>query len=230
MKIGLIGDYDATVTAHRAIPVAISLATRNLAQSFSIQWIHSEDLTSLLLEELAGVWCVPASPYHDMEKVLHAIHFARIANIPFLGTCGGYQHAALEFARNELGFVNAGNSEVDPHCEMPLVSALACKLVEVSDRIFFASDSKIADIYQTLSASEEYRCSYGVNRDYLSIFEGSAMRFTGFDANGDPRVLEIADHRFFVGTAFQPERAALKDCSHPIVESFLDAVVSSQQT
>ncbi|MDH3389460.1 MAG: hypothetical protein OEN02_16340 [Gammaproteobacteria bacterium] len=226
MKIGLVGDYDETVTAHRAIPVAIKLAARDLSQSFPVQWIQSEDITTLLLKELAGVWCVPASPYRDMEKVLQAIHFARIANVPFLGTCGGYQHAALEFARNHLGFVNAGNAEVDPHCEMPVVSALACKLVEVSQRIFFDADSIIADIYQATSASEEYRCSYGVNRDYLSIFEGSAMRFTGFDADGDPRALEIADHRFFVATAFQPERAALKDRSHPIVASFLSAVIN----
>jgi CTP synthase (UTP-ammonia lyase) len=38
-----------------------------------------------------------------MEGALLAIRHARESAIPFLGTCGGFQHAVLEYARNVLG-------------------------------------------------------------------------------------------------------------------------------
>lgn len=223
MKIGLVGDHDETVTAHRAIPLAIELASRDLSVDLEIHWIDSEDVPRFDLGSFSGLWCIPASPYRNMENVLEAIGFARNEDIPFLGTCGGYQHAALEFARNALGYVQANNAEVNPDAEMPLVSPLVCKLVEVTDEIRLQENSRIAEICGSSLISEEYRCSFGVNREYLPLFDGSEMKFTGFDASGDPRVLEIPAKRFFIGTAFQPERSALRNRPHPIVRAFLEA-------
>jgi len=223
MKIGLIGDYNESVTAHKAIPIVIELAAQNSSKNVQIEWINSEEIPRFDLEKLAGIWCVPASPYKNMENVLQAITFARKKDLPFLGTCGGYQHAALEFARNSLRYPNAENGEVNPEASMPLISALACNLVEVSDQIYLKPNSKIAGIYNKTTVSEEYRCGYGVNREYLHIYEGSEMKFTGFDADGDPRALEIRSNKFFIGTAFQPERSGLKNLSHPIVHAFLEA-------
>lgn len=227
MKIGLIGDYNENVTAHRAIPVAIGLASKSLSRTFEIHWVNSDEISIRDLKRYSGIWCVPASPYVNMESVLEVINFARIENIPFLGTCGGYQHAALEFARNALGFSNAENAEVRPDAEMPLISALVCKLVEVSDQIYFQVNSNIESIYGKNTTNEEYRCGFGVNRDYLQIFDGSDMKFTGFDSEGDPRVLEIPKNKFFLGTAFQPERSALNGQPHPIIQSFLEAAANA---
>jgi len=227
MIIGLIGDYDASVTAHLAIPLAIELAARELPGKIGYQWIGSEQVSSFDLEKLAAVWCVPASPYASMENVLEAIRFAREQDVPFLGTCGGYQHAALEFARNGLGYINAENGEVDRDAAMPLISALACRLLDVSERVRIQPDSIAAGIYNRIEISEEYHCGYGVNRAYLQLFDGSAMKFTGFDAEGDPRILEIPSNRFFIGTAFQPERSALRNQPHPLVGAFLKAAAGA---
>ena len=49
------------------------------------------------------------------------------------------------------------------------------------------------------------------------------MSFVGHDAEGEPRVLEIAEHPFFIGTAFQPERSALKGEQHTLIGAFLAA-------
>ena len=106
---------------------------------------------------------------------------------------------------------------------MPLISTLACKLIEAYDDIRLAADSRIAKIYGRESINEQYHCSYGVNRDYLELFAGSEMVFSGFDADDDPRALEIPAHRFFVATAFQPERSALAAQTHPLVLAFVKA-------
>ena len=223
MKIALLGDYSEAVSAHRAIPLAIELASAGLRSAVEVHWINSEAISVANMHEYAAIWCVPASPYANMENVLDAIHFARTRDVPFLGTCGGYQHAALEFARNALGYSEAKNAEVEPEAKMPVISALACKLVEVADQIQLQPDSRIAAIYRKNTVSEEYRCSFGVNPDYLHIFDRSEMKFTGFDAQHDPRVLEIPANRFFIGTAFQPERSAFHGQPHPIVRALLEA-------
>ena len=57
----------------------------------------------------------------------------------------------------------------------------------------------------------------------MSLFAESAMSFVGHDAEGEPRVLEIAEHPFFIGTAFQPERSALKGKQHALIAAFLAA-------
>lgn len=223
MIIGLIGDHNATVTAHQAIPLAIELAANALSLRVETEWIHTEAIAQFDLSRLAGIWCVPASPYANMEAALDAISFARATNLPFLGTCGGYQHAALEFARNALGYPDAGNAEVDPDTAMPLIAGLACRLIEESDEIRLTPGSRIATIYGQSLINEKYHCSYGVNREYLDCFADSELVFSGFDADGDPRALEIPAHRYFIGTAFQPERSALQERTHPLVLAFLQA-------
>lgn len=223
MKIGLIGDYTETVQAHRAIPVALSLAADTASVDQQHEWLHTETLSDATLSEYSALWCVPASPYRDTENVLEAIKFARENNVPFLGTCGGYQHAALEYARNVLGYTQAENAEINPDTEMPLISALVCKLHDEQASIQLTDTSMISRIYQSHSISEEYFCGFGVNRDYLSIFTAAGMQFTGFDIDGDPRALEIPAHRFFIGTAFQPERSASTGKPHPLIVAFVAA-------
>jgi len=130
MKVGLIGDYRESVTAHKAIPIALELASEKVFEPVEFKWLDTTDLTLATLPGFDALWCVPASPYKNMENVLNAIRYAREEDVPFLGTCGGYQHAALEFAQNELGYSEAGNVEVNADTSMPLISGLSCKLYD----------------------------------------------------------------------------------------------------
>lgn len=223
MIVSLIGDYSAQVDAHRAIPRAIELAADSLELDVGYEWIRTTQVDVADLAESDAIWCVPLSPYENPQAVIDAISFSRENDIPFLGTCAGYQHAALEFARNQLGHAHAGSAEDDPDTSMPLISALVCRLSAESGAINLASGSRISKIYGESRISEEYNCGFGVNREYLPIFDGSDLRFCGFDDDGDPRVLEVSGHRFFIGTAFQPERSAFADRSHPLIRAFLEA-------
>lgn len=223
MKVGLIGDYRESVTAHKAIPIALELASEKVFEPVEFKWLDTTDLTLATLPGFDALWCVPASPYKNMENVLNAIRYAREEDVPFLGTCGGYQHAALEFAQNELGYSEAGNVEVNADTSMPLISGLSCKLYDEKANINLIPDSNLAEIYGSDTITEEYFCGFGVNREYLPIFAATDMHFSGFDADGDPRCLEISRNRFFVGTAFQPERSALAGLSHPLICAYLSA-------
>ncbi|CAG9000265.1 MAG: CTP synthase [Candidatus Celerinatantimonas neptuna] len=220
MKIALIGDFNEQVPAHQAILKALELAG---CPDTGYQWIHTQDADLNTLASFSAFWCVPASPYADIDNVLTAIGYARTHDLPFLGTCGGYQHAVLEFARHALGYPQADNAEVNPDTSMPLVASLTCKLYDERHFIRLASGSLAQQIYGCDRIEEEYHCGFGVNPDYLSIFDGRELSFSGFDEDGDPRVLEIKSHCFFIGTAFQPERSAFSGKSHPLICRFVES-------
>ncbi len=223
MRIALVGDYDPGVTAHQAIPQALDLAARMLALEVEPVWIHSTEVSVAGLETFDALWCVPASPYQDQDAVLDAIRHARENDIPFLGTCGGFQHALIEFARNVLDCAQAQSAEEDPHSEMPLINALSCRLSEATAPVYLLKDSRAAQIYQSQRISEEYNCGFGMNPVYRDLFVGSGLIFSGHDDSGSPRVFEVPALRFYLGTGFQPERSALSGMTHPLVLAFLTA-------
>jgi len=225
VKIALIGDYDAGVTAHRAIPLALELAARELGVNCESQWIHSAAIDHAALHGFDALWCVPLSPYADGDAVIGAIEIARRREIPFLGTCAGYQHALLEYARHELGIDGAASSEDDPDTAEPVIAALSCSLIDVAEPVVIDADSRLGRIYGGNRAVETYHCRFGVNPRYLPRFTGSALRFNCRDEHGQPRAFELVGHRFFFGTAFQPERAALEHNNHPLISAFLRAAL-----
>lgn len=225
IKIGLIGDYSPDVTAHVAIPKALRLAAAEAGCEVEKSWLATETLLGNLqrLSNFHGLWCVPASPYKSMDGALSAIRFAREQNIPFLGTCGGFQHAVIEYVRNVLGFEKADHAESNPDTTMPVMTQLACSLVERKGVVKLKENSRIRDIYGAGEIAEQYHCNFGFNPDYEFLFDKGGMKITGANTDGEPRVVEHATHPFFVATLFQPERSALSGKTHPLIVAYLKA-------
>lgn len=225
--IGLIGDENPTVTAHQAIPQALQIAAGTIGVSVKHQWLPTPQAHSTLNNTshpaFDGLWCVPASPYEDTESALASLRFARENKIPTLGTCGGFQHMAIEFTRNVLDLTKADNAEINPDAEMPLIAPLSCSLVEVKGHIAFDPESLIATHYQRNSTDEKYHCNFGLNPQYASIFSGSDLIISGRDDNSEPRAIEHKLHPFYIGVAFQPERSALIHQTHPLISAFVSA-------
>ncbi len=232
IRIGLIGDFSPHVRAHYAIPRAIELALPSLACQAEASWLSTPFLNNTDAEEnLAGydaLWCVPGSPYESMDGALRGIHFAREHGVPFLGTCAGFQHAIIEYARNALGLAEADHSETNPSASLPLITPLSCSLVGERGLIRFRADSRIAAIYGKTETIEEYHCNYGLRSDYQSLLEQGALRMSGFDSEGQPRVFELANHPFFLGTLYQPELSALNGVAHPLITAFLEAASAAR--
>lgn len=226
IRVALVGDYKPTVTAHVAIPPALEIAATQAGCAVEYEWLATPTLArdaNEHLKEFDALWGVPASPYESMDGALAAIRYARETRLPFLGTCGGYQHAVLEYARNVLGHGDADNAEVNPQASMPLIAPLSCALVEQNGVVEFHPDSYIRALHDSAEVTEKYHCSYGINLAYLSIFVDSDLAVSGIDVDGEPRAIELKTHPFFIGTAYQPERSALKDETHPLISAFTRA-------
>jgi CTP synthase (UTP-ammonia lyase) len=158
-----------------------------------------------------------------MDGALAAIRYAREQQRPFLGTCGGFQHALIEYARNSLGWVAADHAESNPSASMPLIAPLTCALREAQGLIQLKAGSRIREIYGLEETTEGYNCSFGFNPKYGAIFKQAEMSVTGVDENGEVRVVELVEHPFFIATLFQPERSAFKGHAHPLVRAFVEA-------
>jgi CTP synthase len=237
-KLALVGDYNPEVIAHGAIPKALQLAVFATGRKIEWAWIGTEEITDSArdLAGYSGVWCVPASPYKNMTGALAAIRHARENRLPFLGTCGGFQHALIESARNVAGLTRADHEESPQDTSNPIgyslpgtnpafvVTKLVCALVEQSGAVAFTPGSQLHGIFGGQPTRGEYHCSYGVNAAYRARLEAAGLCFTGFDEAGDIRAVELPGHPFFIGTLFQPERSALHGKPHPLIQAFVRAI------
>jgi CTP synthase (UTP-ammonia lyase) len=111
--IGLVGDRNPANRVH----VATEEALTDGADAPSVEWLATERLLeprAIDLTRFAGLLIAPGSPYRSEDGALAAIRPAREHQVPLLGTCGGFQHLVLEFARHVLGRVDADHEETHP--------------------------------------------------------------------------------------------------------------------
>ena len=224
VSIGLIGDYGESVPAHQAIPVALRRAAEMSGISVEFEWVPTEEVSSSSrVSRFDGLWCVPASPYRNMDGALLAIRYARERAVPFLGTCGGFQHAVVEYARNVLGWTDADHAETATRSSRAVIAPLECALVEVTGKVRLFPGSRIAAAYGVEAPAEGYHCRYGLNPRFRAALMAGPMRAVADDETGEVRAIELDGHPFFVATLFQPERAALKGEAAPLVGAFVEA-------
>lgn len=224
LRIALVGDYNSGVIAHQAIPHALAQSAAALNLAINWHWLPTIKINQP--EDVAdydAIWCVPASPYQNEQGALSAIRYAREHQRPFLGTCGGFQHAILEYARNVLNWHDAGHAETTTEGRL-VITPLRCSLVEKSDAITLKEDSAIATAYGEQHIHEGYHCHYGIDAQFVTELDGSPLLPIGWDNQGDIRAVELSGHPFFIATLFQHERRALKGQLSPLVTAFLMAM------
>jgi CTP synthase (UTP-ammonia lyase) len=221
-----VGDHDPRVTAHRAIPGALELAGASLGVPLVWEWIGTNlmsDGTTAPIAAADGIWVVPNSPYRSEAGAIAAIRHARETGRAFFGTCAGFQHAVLEFARHVAGLNRAAHAEVEPDAETPVIAALRCGLVEQSGEVLIEPDSRVGRAYGSSRVTETYHCNYGLNPRYQHLLATGPLRVSARDRAGEVRAVELDGPAFFVATLFQPERAALAGRAHPLINAFVGA-------
>jgi CTP synthase (UTP-ammonia lyase) len=226
VRIALLGDYNPDGKAHQGAPKALTLAGESAGVAVEWEWVHTSTLLAdprPQLNVFQGVWCVPGSPYANTAGVIAAIRHVRTTGRPFLGTCGGFQHAMLECAEALWGVASPAHAEVDPQAVDPVIAPLSCSLVEKQGDVFFVAGSRLAGFYGVPSAVEGYHCGYGLNASYAGHLDRGPLRVSARDAAGDVRAAELDGHPFFFGTLYQPERSGLEGHPHPLITAFVAA-------
>ena len=227
IRIALLGEYSPTFPPHVATTSALRHSGDAVGVEVAATWLSTATIADDLFRDFDAIWVAPGSPFKSLSRTLTAIRYARENGIPCFGTCGGFQHMLIEYARNVLGFEDAQHAEYDPYASNLFISALTCSLAGRRMRLSFVPGSRVAAIYGVESAEEEYYCNFGVNPDKVSLLRRSALGVTGFDAEGEIRVIELPDHPFFVGTLFVPQLRSTPVNPHPLVTAFVQAVIAA---
>ncbi|MFE0675446.1 hypothetical protein [Streptomyces sp. NPDC058867] len=224
-RIALVGDRSAHVVSHTRVPAlleALAVRERLLLDAY---WIPTEEAGEPgAVDGFDAVWVVPGSPYRSEAGVLAAIRTAREGGIPFLGTCAGFQHALLEFARHVCGLADAAHAENEPSAKEPLIAPLACSLVGHEGVVVVEPDSLAQSVTGAERTVERYFCAYGPVR-HLDTLRAHGLRFSGRDEDGGVRVAELPGHPFFLASLFQPELSGDGSRPHLMITAWARAAV-----
>lgn len=239
VRIGILGDFNPEFRSHHATNDALQHAARKLDMKVESEWVPTTSLTAdntaKILEEFDGLWASPGSPYKSFDGMLRGIQFARVHDWPFLGTCGGFQYAFIEFARNVLSIADADSAENNSGSKNIIIYPVACavpnrkgdapKLSGAVAEIRLRPGSYLQSFYSKdkETVTEEFFCNFEINPE----FEWAAME-AGFPVvargpEGEIRAIESPTHRFYVATLFQPQLSSTEKKPHPVVLAFVQA-------
>src|SRR5262252_2277595 len=147
LQIAILGEFNPEFPPHLATDSAILHSNQRLPFPVRTHWLSTQDIRIESLKEYAGIWVAPGSPYKDMDKTLSAIRYARENDVPCFGTCGGFQHIVIEYARNVLGYRDAQHAEYDPYASSLFVTPLSCSLAGLTMRVRLEPGSRAAEAY-----------------------------------------------------------------------------------
>jgi CTP synthase len=239
VRIGLVGKYVELPDAYKSILEAFIHAGAANEVKVDITMIHSEYLEENNIQEkfngLDGVLVAPGFGERGIEGKIKAVQYVREQNIPFLGICLGMQMAVIEFARHVAGFENANTAEVNPNALYKVID-----LMEEQKHITqkggtmrlgawdcsLSKDSKIYQVYGEEHISERHRHRYEFNNEYKKPLEESGLLCTGINPNtGLVEVIELPEHRWFIGVQYHPEYKSTVARPHPLFVAFVQATL-----
>lgn len=239
MRIGILGDFNPEFRSHHATEASLQHAAGKLDLQVESQWLPTSSLTDpdagKVLESYDGLWAAPGSPYKSFNGMLKGIEFARSRDWPFLGTCGGFQYALIEFARNILGIEDADSAENQSGSKNVIIYPVACavpnrkgdapKLSGTSPEIRLRPGSYLQSFYgkDKETATEEFFCNFEVNPDYEWCAMEAGFPVVARGTQNEIRAIESPSRRFFLATLFQPQLSSTSAKPHPIVVAFVQA-------
>ena len=236
VEIGLVGKYVELHDAYKSIAEAVTHAGAENRAKVKLNWIHSEEINADNVDEtlskLNGIIIAPGFGHRGMKGKILAAKYARENNIAFLGICLGMQVAVIEFARNVLNLEGADSSEMNPKTPHPVIDlmeeqkgitnyggtmrlgAYECRITE--------KESNVCKAYNKLTVYERHRHRYEFNDIYRQQFIDAGMTPVGINPDTDlVEIMEIPEHKWFVGVQFHPEYRSTVLNPHPLFVDFI---------
>ena len=143
------------------------------------------------------------------------------------------QIAAIEFARNVLGYSDANSNEFDQLSTHKIIDFMANQN-ETMDKggtmrlgaypCVIQKGSLLEKCYGTNEISERHRHRYEFNNDYRDAFIENGMLISG--TSPDTKLVEAIENTkndFFVGVQYHPEFKSRPNRAHPLFKGFVEA-------
>jgi CTP synthase (UTP-ammonia lyase) len=199
--VAALGDRDPAHLTHREIDAAMGLAP----DGAELRWVATDSREARRIDRFDGLWVLPGTPYRAEDVVLAAIRFARENGMPVLGTCGGFQYMAVEFARNAAGVPAAAHAETDPDAQAIVVGQLSCNLVGEERTVSAVAGTQLAALCGTEPFTGFHWCSYGLAPGAAERLSGVGLVMSAHAEDGGGEGFELPGHPFYLATLFQPQ-------------------------
>ena len=223
-RIAIIGEYYKNFRPHSTLMESIEHVKKKHKVEIEVDWVdtlRAEQEGENLFANYSGFWSAPGSPFKSLEGALSAIKYARVNDIPHLGTCAGFQHSIIEFVRNVLMIKHAQHEEYDEESSTLFITKLACSLAGKRMTVRLLQNSLAFECYNSTETIEDYYCNFGINPVSQYKLKHDDLVISGTDQDGEIRIIELAKNRFFVSTLFVPQTNSTEDRPHPIIGRFV---------
>lgn len=239
VRIGLVGKYVELQDAYKSISEALFQCATYSDRQLDLVYIHSERVTpdnvDSQLRDLDGVIIAPGFGQRGIEGKFVALKWCREHDVPTFGICLGMQCMVIEFARNVLGLADANSTEMDVHTPHNVID-LMDEQKSVTDKggtmrlgaydCRLVPGSRVAAAYGSEMVSERHRHRFEFNSDYRRRFEDAGMKCVGENpATRLVEVVELPDHRWYIGTQYHPEYSSTVLAPNPIFLDFVKAAI-----
>ena len=228
-RVAILGDRRTDFDPHVYTDLALGHAADHLGAAISVDWVGTELLAGSateMLHDFEAYVISPGSPYRHLEGLLEGVEFARKSHRPVIGTCAGFQHMVLEFARNELGFADAYHQEYGADEGTAWFVPLSCSVAGQTLPVDIMRPSIAYRAYGHSPALERYYCQFGIAPQFWDAVDQGGLSITGRDADQEPRIVELQNHDFYVATLFVPQAQSRHGRPHPLITAFLAAALS----
>jgi len=235
IRVGLVGKYVELPDSYKSIQESFVHAGAENQCKVNVVTLHSEDITEQNVEEklsnLQGILIAPGFGQRGIEGKILAAKYAREHNIPFLGICLGMQCAVVEYARNVLGYKDADSTEFSRRTPYPVIDLMEEQknITEKGGTMRLGSypcdikeGTRVSSIYKKQHIRERHRHRYEFNNKYLEDFEKTGMIASGCNPDTElVEIIELPEHRWFVGVQFHPEYSSTVLSPHPLFVAFV---------
>ena len=237
IKIAIIGKYVQLHDSYLSVVESLKHAGFANDLKVEIEWIDSEEITketvSERLKDCRGVVVPGGFGNRGVEGKIEAVKYVRENNIPFLGICLGMQVAAIEFARNVLGYKDANSREFDELSKHTVIDIMESQkgVTDMGGTMRLGLypckikvNSKLYEAYGKEFIEERHRHRFEFNNEYIEEYMKNGMDFGGLSPDGRlVESVEIDKIDFFVGVQYHPEFLSRPNKPHPLFVALIKA-------
>lgn len=239
VTIAMVGKYTKLHDAYLSVVESLTHAGYENSAKVNIKWIESGDFETMdcseALEGCDGILVPGGFGERGIEGMICAARYARVNNIPYFGICLGMQIAVIEYARSALQLNEANSYEFTPNNKHNVIAFMPDQHGDIPKGgtmrlgaypCVLAPGTKSYSLYGEKLITERHRHRLEVNNDYRDELTAAGLIVAGQSPDGRlVEIVELPNHRFFVGVQFHPEFKSRPNRAHPIFKGFIEAAV-----